>query len=83
MAVSQVRDEVGRMLRMVSKNIEDAFSILIHYDDKLKKKIVEREEYIDYLNKGISEYIVSLMSSEKSISDSFQINVYYLIISNL
>ena len=83
MAVSQVRDEVGRMLRMVSKNIEDAFSILIHYDDKLKKKIVEREEYIDYLNKGISEYIVSLMSSEKSMSDSLQINGYYVIISNL
>ena len=83
MAVSQVRDEVGRMLRMVSKNIEDAFSILIHYDDRLKKKIVEREEYIDYLNKGISEYIVSLMSSEKSMSDSLQINGYYVIISNL
>ena len=83
MAVSQVRDEVGRMLRMVSKNIEDAFSILIHYDDKLKKKIVEREEYIDYLNKGISEYIVSLMTSEKSMSDSLQINGYYVIISNL
>ena len=38
MAVSQVRDEVGRMLGMVSKNITDAFDILIHYDDKLKTK---------------------------------------------
>lgn len=83
MAVSQVRDEVGRMLGMVSKNIVDAFDILIHYDEKLKKKIMEREEYIDYLNKGISEYIVSLMTSEKSMSDSLQINGYYVIISNL
>lgn len=83
MAVSQVRDEVGRMLGMVSKNITDAFDILIHFDDKLKKKIHEREEYIDYLNKGISEYIVSLMTSEKSMSDSLQINGYYVIISNL
>lgn len=83
MAVSQVRDEVGRMLGMVSKNITDAFDILIRYDDKLKKKIHEREEYIDYLNKGISEYIVSLMTSEKSMSDSLQINGYYVIISNL
>ncbi len=83
MAVSQVRDEVGRMLGMVSKNIADAFDILIQYDDKLKSKINEREEYIDYLNKGISEYIVSLMTSEKSMSDSLQINGYYVIISNL
>lgn len=82
-AVSQVRDEVGRMLNMVSKNIEDSFSILINYDDKLRKKIAEREEYIDFLNKGISEYIVSLMTSEKSTSDSIQINGYYVIISNL
>lgn len=82
-AVSQVRDEVGRMLEMVSKNIDDAFGLLISYDDKRRQKIAEREEYIDYLNKGISEYIVSLMSSEKSMSDSIQINGYYVIISNL
>lgn len=83
MAVSQVRDEVGRMLSMVTKNINDAFNLLINYDDKLRKKIAEREEYIDFLNKGISEYIVSLMSTEKSMSDSIQINGYYVIISNL
>ena len=82
-AVSQVRDEVGRMLDMVSKNINDAFSILINYDEKFRQKISEREEYIDFLNKGISEYIVSLMTSEKSMSDSIHINGYYLIISNL
>lgn len=83
MAVSQVRDEVGRMLRMVTKNIGDAFDLLMSYDDKLHEKIKEREEYIDFLNKGISEYIVSLMTSEKSMSDSIQINGYYAIISNL
>ena len=82
-AMSQVRDEVGRMLDMVSKNIDDAFNILISYDEKRRKKIAEREEYIDFLNKGISEYIVSLMTSEKSMSDSIQINGYYVIISNL
>ena len=82
-AVSQVRDEVGRMFDMVSKNIDDAFGILISYDEKRRAKIAEREEYIDFLNKGISEYIVSLMTSEKSMSDSIQINGYYVIISNL
>ena len=82
-AVSQVRDEVGRMRDMVSKNIEDAFSTLIHYDEKLRKKVTEREEYIDFLNKGISEYIVSLMAAEMNMSDSRKINGYYSIISNL
>ena len=82
-AVSQVRDEVGRMQDMVKKNIEDSFSSLIDYDYKLRKIVLEREEYIDYLNKGIAEYIVSLMASEMSMSDSRKINGYYSIIANL
>lgn len=82
-AVSQVKEEVDRMLGMVSKNIADAFDTLIKYDDKCRKKVEEREEYIDYLNKGISEYIVSLMSGEMNADDSRKINGYYAIISNL
>lgn len=79
-AVSQVRDEVNRMRDMVAKNISDSF---VQYDEKLRKKVSEREEYIDFLNKGISEYIVSLMASEMNMSDSRKINGYYAIISNL
>lgn len=82
-AVSQVRDEVNRMRDMVAKNISDSFDSLIRYDEKLRKKVSEREEYIDFLNKGISEYIVSLMASEMNMSDSRKINGYYAIISNL
>lgn len=82
-AVSQVRDEVERMRGMVEKNISDAYDTLIKYDNKLRTKVAEREEYIDFLNKGISEYIVSLMASEMNMSDSRKINGYYAIISNL
>ena len=78
-----VKEEVDRMLDMVSKNISDAFDTLIKYDDKSRQKVEEREEYIDYLNKGISEYIVSLMSGEMNADDSRKINGYYAIISNL
>lgn len=82
-AVSQVRDEVNRMRDMVAKNISDSFDSLVQYDEKLRKKVSEREEYIDFLNKGISKYIVSLMASEMNMSDSRKINGYYAIISNL
>ena len=82
-AVSQVRDEVNRMRDMVAKNISDSFDSLVKYYEKLRKKVSEREEYIDFLNKGISEYIVSLMASEMNMSDSRKINGYYAIISNL
>ena len=82
-AVSQVRDEVNIMRDMVAKNISDSFDSLVQYDEKLRKKVSEREEYIDFLNKGISEYIVSLMASKMNMSDSRKINGYYAIISNL
>ncbi|WP_072524831.1 Na/Pi cotransporter family protein [Clostridium sp. Marseille-P3244] len=82
-AVSQVKDEVARMREMVEKNIADAFDTLIKYNEKSRKKIAEREEYIDYLNKGISEYIVSLMAGETNAADSRKINGYYSIITNL
>lgn len=82
-AITQVKEEVGRMRDMVEKNITDAFDTLISYNKEVFEKVKEREEYIDYLNKGISEYIVSLMENEMNASDSRKINGYYSIISNL
>ncbi len=82
-ALSQVRDEIERMRMMVSKNIGKAYDVLIKYDEKEMERISERETYIDYLNREISEYIVSLISNEKSIEDSKIINGYYAVIGNL
>ena len=73
-ALSQVR---------VSKNIGKAYDVLIKYDEKEMERISERETYIDYLNREISEYIVSLISNEKSTEDSKIINGYYAVIGNL
>ena len=82
-ALSQVRDEIERMRDMVSKNIAKAYDVLIQYNEKDMEKISERETYIDYLNREISEYIVSLISNEKSTEDSKIINGYYAVFGNL
>ncbi len=82
-ALSQIRDEIERMRSMVVKNISQAYDVLIKYSEKDLEKIKERETYIDYLNREISSYIVSLISNEKSAQDSKIINAYYVIISNL
>ena len=82
-AISQVKNEVERMRDMVEENLSSAYDLLVRFHEKDMKKIGEREAYIDYLNQEISEYIVSLMASEMSLSDSHQINGYYVIISNL
>lgn len=82
-ALSQVREEIERMRSMVSKNIEKAYDVLVRYNEKDMERISERETYIDYLNREISEYIVSLISNEKSTEDSKIINGYYAVIGNL
>lgn len=82
-AIADVKKEVARMLQMVEKNIGQAYDILTKYDEKTMKRIKTREVYIDYLNREISSYIVSLMANEMSMSDSRQINGYYVILSNL
>ena len=43
----------------------------------------DREQYIDYLNKEISKYIVHLMTTEMTIQDSQKLNAYYRIIGDL
>lgn len=83
LAITQVKNEIGRMQEMVEKNIGRAYDILVKFSEKELKKIKDREVYVDYLNREISGYIVSLMTNEMSAADSKQINGYYVILSNL
>ena len=48
-AVTQVKEEVGRMRDMVSKNISDAFDTLIRYDDKLRTKLQREKKNISII----------------------------------
>ena len=83
LAISQVEGEVNRMLTMVKKNTETGFNALLHRDKIDEAKMLDREEYIDYLNKEISKYIVGLMGTEMADEDLRRINAYYKIISNI
>ena len=81
--ISQVRQEVVRMLEMVKKNVSDSFEAVIRRDVLKMEQIRDREEYIDFLNAEISKYIVSLMTTEMSAQDSKSINGFYVMIGNI
>ncbi len=83
MAISQIENEVERMLHMVKKNTEGCFNAVIKHDQNTIADLEDREEYIDYLNKEISKYIVHLMTTEMTIQDSQKLNAYYRIIGDL
>ncbi len=71
------------MLTMEKKNTETGDEALLHKDKIDEEKMLDREEYIDYLNKEISKYIVGLMGTEMADEDLRRINAYYKIISNI
>lgn len=83
MVISQIENEVERMLQMVRKNTEGCFNAVIKQDYNAIEELEDREQYIDYLNKEISKYIVHLMPTEMTVQDSQKLNAYYRIIGDL
>lgn len=85
LALTQIGQELTRMLEMVKENLNKSFAAVIlgTCPVDVAEDIEDREEYIDYLNVEISKYITKMMVSEMSERDSEIINKYYTISSNL
>ena len=72
MVISQIENEVERMLQMVKKNTEGCFRAVIKNDQNMVADLEDREQYI-----------VHLMTTEMTIQDSQKLNAYYRIIGDL
>lgn len=83
LVLSQIEQEVTRMLSLTRENVKRSFEAVVKRDVKLLEAIEEQEEYVDYLNGEISRHIVKLMATEMKAEDSQNINGYYMIISNI
>jgi len=59
-AVVQIIKEVGRMADLAIANVELAMSVFFDYDEEKRNKIYENEDLINFLNHGITEYLVNL-----------------------
>lgn len=83
--ISQVGNEINRMLEMVKKNLNMSFEAAIEgkCSVELAGEIEDREEYIDYLNVEITKYISKLLSTDMPARDYVCINNYYTICGNL
>lgn len=83
MYLNQLRQELGRMLTMAQDNISMAFRSVLDRDPKLLEKAEETEEYLDYLNKEISQYISKVMVHETNERDSALVSAYFKITGNI
>ena len=83
MYLTQLRQELNRMLGMAKDNIATAFQAVLERDPKEVEKAQATEEYIDFLNKEISQYISKGMVRETNEKDSTAISAYFKITGNI
>lgn len=81
--LNQVHQEVMRMLEMVEYNVDKAFWAFRVGDEERLEEVNETEQYIDYLNKEISQHISKTIGNEPNERDIFIANQYYKIAGNV
>ena len=83
MYVTQIRQELNRMMGMAKENIATSFQAVLERDVKRVESAEATEEYIDYLNKEISHYISNIIVHETNEKDSTAISAYFKITGNI
>ncbi|MBD9182495.1 MAG: Na/Pi cotransporter family protein [Roseburia intestinalis] len=75
--------EIARMLEIAKKNVADSFTAFLNCDDGFIPKVEEKEEYVDFLNREISEYISTNMAHESNTRGSRILSAYFKVTSNV
>ena len=81
--ISQLRQELNRMLAMARENVSTAFQAVLDRDPSLVAREEAVEEYIDYLNKEISQFISHVIVHETNEQDSAAVSAYFKITGNI
>ncbi|WP_295619968.1 Na/Pi cotransporter family protein [uncultured Intestinimonas sp.] len=81
--ISQLRQELSRMLAMARENVNTAFQAVLDRDPSLMEKEDAIEEYLDYLNKEISQFISHVIVHETNEQDSAMVSAYFKVTGNI
>ncbi len=79
LAVTQAKQEIGRMASIAHENLEAALQSFFEKDEKKAELVLEREQTVDYLNDAILDKLVELNTSMMSQKDMNKI--YHLILT--
>lgn len=81
--LNQIHQEVLRMLDMAKDNVDKAFWAFRMADEEQIAAVDETEEYIDYLNKEISQYISKTIVHEPNKKDTCAASLYFQMTGNI
>lgn len=81
--VEGIKKELFRMMDMAGENVQEAFKTVEKRSKDMLAGVLQREEYVDFLNKEISRYITSAVSFETTTSGSRVFNSLFTITGNV
>lgn len=81
--LNELQNELMRMLRMTKNNLIDSFDVILERDTEKLARVKEQEEYIDYLNKEISNSISYYIPYETNPVNTRRITGYFNICGNV
>jgi phosphate:Na+ symporter len=82
-AVGQVIKEVTRMGKLSSVNLTDAMQAFLNSDEKMMNSVIERETTINYLEREITGYMVSLSNTPLSEHQSELITSLFHVVNDI
>ena len=82
-AVAQVTKEVAHMGVMAQKNLDRGFNAIAEHSLAEREKIMQQEEKIDFVNKGVARYLIKTSSLNLSRSDEKIVGALHHVISDI
>lgn len=80
-AVSQIIKEVGRMGKLAKENFDDSIEVMLSNNEEKIKKVKATEEVVDFLNKGLTGFLIKINSLDIDDIDRKSVGNLYGIIN--
>lgn len=78
-----IKKELTRMIKMAGENVRDAFDMVRNCRKEKLGEALQREEYVDFLNKEISGYITGAVPYETTKMGSLIYNSLFSVTGNI
>ncbi|GAB6150410.1 Na/Pi cotransporter family protein [Clostridium novyi] len=82
-ACGQIVKEISRMGKIAENNLADSMACFINNDENLIPSVVEHENLINFLHREITDYMVSLSSTNLSEAQSELITSLFHVVSDI
>lgn len=82
-AVAQVKREVDHMAAMAKTNLKRAMIALLTLDNSESEKVERDEQRINYINKGVTKYLIKLSSQSLNRADEKFVGTLHHVVSDI